>query len=256
VSARTKRERADVLLVERGLAPSRARSQAMILAGEAFAGEQRIDKPGQLVDVALELRIAPRRRFVSRGGEKLDGALRAFGARFDELAGLVAVDVGASTGGFSDCLLQRGAAKIYAVDVGWGQLDDRLRRDTRVVVRERTNARSLGPEDFAEPVDLVVVDASFIGLDKLLPAIASFLRPGGELVALVKPQFEAGREAVSKGRGVIRDVEVREAAIASARGAIEGSGFELVAEVDSEVVGPKGNVERFVHAKKRVEPSP
>jgi 23S rRNA (cytidine1920-2'-O)/16S rRNA (cytidine1409-2'-O)-methyltransferase len=256
VSARTKRERVDVLLVERGLAPSRARAQAMILAGEAFAGELRVDKPGQLVDVALELRIAPRRRFVSRGGEKLDGALRSFGPRFDDLAGIVAVDVGASTGGFSDCLLQRGAAKVYAVDVGWGQLDDRLRRDARVVARERTNARSLGPGDFAEPVDLVVVDASFIGLDKLLPAIASFLRPGGELVALVKPQFEAGREAVSKGRGVIRDVEVREAAIASARGAIEASGFELVAEIDSEVVGPKGNVERFVHAKRRIEASP
>jgi len=254
VSARAKRDRADVLLVERSLAPSRARAQAMILAGEVYAGESRIDKPGQLVDVALELRVSPRRRFVSRGGEKLDGALRSFGARFDGLAGVVAVDVGASTGGFSDCLLQRGASKVYAVDVGWGQLDDRLRRDPRVVVRERTNARSLGPEDFAEPVDLVVVDASFIGLDKLLPAISAFLRPGGELVALVKPQFEAGREAVSKGRGVIRDREVREAAIASARGAIEAAGFELVAEVDSEVVGPKGNVERFVHAKRRLDP--
>ncbi len=254
MSARAKRDRADVLLVERSLAPSRARAQAMILAGEVYAGESRIDKPGQLVDVALELRVSPRRRFVSRGGEKLDGALRSFGARFDGLAGVVAVDVGASTGGFSDCLLQRGASKVYAVDVGWGQLDDRLRRDPRVVVRERTNARSLGPEDFAEPVDLVVVDASFIGLDKLLPAISAFLRPGGELVALVKPQFEAGREAVSKGRGVIRDREVREAAIASARGAIEAAGFELVAEVDSEVVGPKGNVERFVHAKRRLDP--
>jgi 23S rRNA (cytidine1920-2'-O)/16S rRNA (cytidine1409-2'-O)-methyltransferase len=252
LSTRPKRERADVLLVERGLAPSRARAQAMILAGEAFAGTERLDKPGQLVDASRELRVAPRRRFVSRGGDKLEGALRSFGPRFDDLAGTVAVDVGASTGGFTDCLLQRGASKVYAVDVGWGQLDDRLRRDPRVVVRERTNARGLGPQDFSEPVDLVVVDASFIGIDKLVPAIAAFVRPGGELVALVKPQFEAGREAVAKGRGVVRDEAVRAAAIAAARGAIEAAGFDVLAEADSEVAGPKGNVERFVHAKRRV----
>ncbi len=243
------KQRADVLLCERGLAPSRARAQSLIMAGEVFSDQRRIEKPGMLLAPDAELHLAPRRRFVSRGGDKLEGALATFGGRFADLAGVVAVDVGASTGGFTDCLLQRGAAKIYAVDVGFGQLDERLRKDARVVSRERTNARELSATDFEEVIDVVVVDASFIGLGKLLPAIRRILRPNGDLVALVKPQFEAGREAVSKGRGVIRDDAVRDAAIDNARAALREHGFAIVAEADSEVLGPKGNRERFVHAR-------
>ena len=249
MSARVARERADVLLCARGLAESRAKAQSLILAGEVFAGEARVDKPGQLLESDAALRVTPRRRFVSRGGEKLEGALEAFGDHAACVAGAVAVDVGASTGGFTDCLLQRGARKVYAVDVGWGQLDARLRADPRVVVRERTNARSLVAQDFDEPIDLVVVDASFIGVDKLLPAIAAVLRPGGRLVALVKPQFEAGREVVRRGRGVVRDEPERQAAIGGAVDAIARAGFAIEDQVDSALTGPKGNRERFVLAR-------
>ena len=160
------------------------------------------------------------------------------------------IDIGASTGGFTDCLLQRGAARVIAVDVGYGQLAQKLRSDPRVDVRERVNARDLQPADLPGPIDVCVVDASFIGLGKLMPAIARLLRPGGDLVALVKPQFEAGREAASRGGGVIRDEATRLGAIASARAAVEEAGFTVVAEVDSAVPGPKGNVERFVHARR------
>jgi 23S rRNA (cytidine1920-2'-O)/16S rRNA (cytidine1409-2'-O)-methyltransferase len=253
MTSRPTKQRADVLLCERGLAPSRSRAQSFIMAGEAFANDVRIDKPGTLLSVDVVLRVTPRRRFVSRGGEKLEGALAAFGARFADLSGVVAVDVGASTGGFTDCLLQRGAAKVYAIDVGYGQLDDKLRADTRVVSRERTNARDLTAADFQEAIDLVVVDASFIGLAKLLPAIRRILAPSGELVALVKPQFEAGRAEVSRGRGVIRDDAVREEAIGSARRAALEEGFDILAEVDSAVPGPKGNRERFLNARARQE---
>lgn len=240
----------DQLLVERGLAPTLRKAQALVLAGDVWTGDRRIDKAGDTVPHDVELRITARKRFVSRGGDKLEGALAAFGG-FDLLAGRSCVDVGASTGGFTDCLLRRGAARVHAVDVGWGQLDATLRNDPRVAVRERTNARSLTAADFAEPIDLVVVDASFIGIDKLISAIAGFLRPGGDLIALVKPQFEACKEDVSKGKGVIRDEVVREAAIASAVASIEQAGFTIEAQVDSAVHGPKGNVERFVHARRR-----
>ena len=244
------RERVDVVLCNMGLAPSRARAQALVMAGEVFMGDVRVEKPGSLVSTDAELRVTARRRFVSRGGDKLEGALVAFAPTFDTLEGRAALDVGASTGGFTDCLLQRGARKVYAVDVGYGQLDAKLRSDPRVVVRERTNARSLEPTDFADVIDLVVVDASFIGLEKLTPAIARVLRPGGDLVALVKPQFEAGKEEAKRGRGVIRDERAREAAIETARVAIRASSLEIVAEIDSSVAGPKGNVERFVHARR------
>lgn len=235
-------------LVERGLAPSRARAQALIMAGSVRIDDQRIDKPGTLIDKDADLRVIEAMPFVSRGGLKLASALDAFKDAGLDVGGKIAVDVGASTGGFTDCLLSRGVAKVYAVDVGFGQLADKLRRDPRVVVRERTNARYLGPDDFAEPIDLVVVDASFIGLGKLAPALARILRPGGALVALVKPQFEAGRVAVSRGKGVIRDPMLREEAIAAARQSIEQEGFRIEAEADSAVAGPKGNLERFVYA--------
>jgi 23S rRNA (cytidine1920-2'-O)/16S rRNA (cytidine1409-2'-O)-methyltransferase len=245
--SRAARQRADALLVARGLAPTRTQAQALIMAGEVTAAGRRVDKPGALLAADVELAVASRPRFVSRGGDKLDFALGALGVRVE---GKVCLDVGASTGGFTDCLLQRGAARVYAVDVGYGQLADKLRKDARVDVRERVNARDLTPEDFSPPPDLVVVDASFIGLGKLIGAIARVLPPGGELVALVKPQFEAGREAVSRGRGVIRDEDVRLAAVAEARAAVEAAGFAVLGEVDSAVHGPKGNVERFVHARR------
>jgi 23S rRNA (cytidine1920-2'-O)/16S rRNA (cytidine1409-2'-O)-methyltransferase len=242
------RERADALLVARGLAASRAKAQALIMAGAVFSGDRRIDKPGALLGGDAPLAVVTKGpRFVSRGGDKLDAALDALDVR---VTGLVCLDVGASTGGFTDCLLQRGAARVYAVDVGYGQLAEKLRRDARVDVRERVNARDLTPDDFAPLPELCVVDASFIGLGKLIGAIARVLAPGGTLVALVKPQFEAGREAASRGRGVIRDEETRSSAIAAARRAVEAAGFVVLGEVDSAVHGPKGNVERFLHARR------
>jgi 23S rRNA (cytidine1920-2'-O)/16S rRNA (cytidine1409-2'-O)-methyltransferase len=240
------RVRADALLVDRGLAVSRAQAQALIMAGEVTSADRRIDKPGALVAADAPLAVASRRRFVSRGGDKLDSALAAFAI---DVAGRVCLDVGASTGGFTDCLLQRGAARVYAVDVGYGQLADKLRKDPRVDARERVNARDLHVGDFSPAPDLVVVDASFIGIAKLIGAIARVLSGGGELCALVKPQFEAGREAAARGRGVIRDEETRLGAVADARRSIEEAGFAVLGEVDSAVHGPKGNIERFVHAR-------
>ena len=242
------KRRADQLLVDRGLAPSRSKAQALLLAGQVFSGDKRIDKAGMLLadDIPLDVRV--RDRFVSRGGDKLDGALEALAV---DVTGALCVDIGASTGGFTDCLLQRGARHVFAVDVGHGQLAEKLRSDPRVTVRERTNARHLQPEDFPGTVDLVVVDASFIGLSTLMPAIARVLRPGGELVALVKPQFEAGRVEARRGRGVIKDPEVRAAAIARARAGILEHGFDVIGECDSPLPGPKGNLERFVRAKLR-----
>jgi 23S rRNA (cytidine1920-2'-O)/16S rRNA (cytidine1409-2'-O)-methyltransferase len=240
--------RADALVVIRGLATSRAKAQALIMAGEVVSGGHRVDKPGTLLEPDAPLEVAARPRFVSRGGDKLDFALSTLGV---EVEGRACLDVGASTGGFTDCLLQRGAARVYAVDVGYGQLADKLRKDPRVEVHERVNARDLQPGALSPAPDLAVVDASFIGLGKLVGAIARVLRPGGELCALIKPQFEAGREAATRGRGVIRDEETRLDAIASARRSIEEAGFTVLGEVDSAVHGPSGNVERFVHARLR-----
>jgi 23S rRNA (cytidine1920-2'-O)/16S rRNA (cytidine1409-2'-O)-methyltransferase len=248
---RPSRIRVDQLLVERGLAPTRNQAQALVMAGGVSSAGRRVDKAGTLLDADAELSVARSSRFVSRGGEKLDHALTAFAAAGLTVAGCTAVDIGASTGGFSDCLLSRGAAKVYAVDVGYGQLAASLRADPRVVVRERTNARGLTRADFAEPVDLIVVDASFIGLGKLVPAVARILRAEGALVALVKPQFEAGKEAARRGRGVIRDAAVRERAIADARSAVIEAGFVIQSETDSALRGPKGNVERFLYAVRR-----
>lgn len=250
---RPARIRVDQLLVERGLAPSRTQAQALVMAGAVSSAGRRVDKAGTLLDPGAELTLVTRSsRFVSRGGEKLDRALMDFAAVGLDVRGSTAVDIGASTGGFTDCLLARGAGKVYAVDVGYGQLDARLRADPRVVVRERTNARFLTRADFSETVDLVVVDASFIGISKLLPAIADTLRPGGALVALVKPQFEAGKDAARRGRGVIRDAAVRERAVAEARRAVIEAGFVVHAETDSALAGPKGNVERFLYATRAV----
>jgi len=248
---RRTRERADVLVVERGLAESRARAQRLILAGQIWSGERRVEKSGELVGSDAPLELKGGERFVSRGGDKLDGTLEALGV---DVRDATCADIGASTGGFTDCLLQRGARRVFAVDVGHGQLADKLRRDARVVVLERTNARYLSRETLGDAVDVAVVDASFIGIEKLLSGIVAILRDGGTLVALVKPQFEAGRAEAARARGVIRDPAVRDAAIAKARDAIVAAGFEVLGEVDSALKGPKGNRERFVWAR-RVAPS-
>jgi 23S rRNA (cytidine1920-2'-O)/16S rRNA (cytidine1409-2'-O)-methyltransferase len=251
VTRRPPRIRVDQLLVERGLAPSRSKAQALVMAGAVSSGGRRVDKVGTLLETDVELAVAASSRFVSRGGDKLDSALTEFSRAGLEVAGVTAADIGASTGGFTDCLLSRGAAKVYAVDVGYGQLAAPLRVDPRVVVRERTNARDLTAADFPEPIDLVVVDASFIGLGKLMSAITRIVRDEGALVALVKPQFEAGKEAARRGRGVIRDPAVRDRAIAEARRAVIEADFDVVGEVDSALAGPKGNVERFLYAIRR-----
>lgn len=235
--------RADVLLVERGLVESRAKAQALILSGAVLSGTRRIDKAGELLPVDAPLTTKERPRFVSRGGEKLDGAIEKFAL---DVTGLVCADVGASTGGFTDCLLQRGAARVFAIDVGHGQLDERLRCDERVTVMERTNARHLTEEVLGRRVDLVVVDVSFIGLEKLMPALLSILASGGRLLALVKPQFEVGREEATKARGVIRDDALRLEAVARVKEALAAAGFDVLGEADSVLPGPKGNRERFV----------
>lgn len=240
MAARVKKERLDRLLVERGLAESRTEAQRLVMAGEVRVDGQVAAKPGQMVSVAAGLSVDARLPYVSRGGLKLARALDDFG--YDP-AGKVAADVGASTGGFTDVLLQRGAAKVYAIDVGYGQLAWRLRADPRVVVMERTNARYLAHLD--EPVDLVVVDASFISLELLLPAVAGWLRPGGDVIALVKPQFEAGREQVGKG-GVIRDEAVHRQVLDELISWAIARGWRLAGATASPLRGPAGNVEFFL----------
>jgi 23S rRNA (cytidine1920-2'-O)/16S rRNA (cytidine1409-2'-O)-methyltransferase len=245
------RVRLDQLLVSRGLAPSRARAQAIVLAGDVFVAGARVDKAGALVadDAAVDVR-APDHPYVSRGGVKLAGALDAFGL---DVRGLRCLDLGASTGGFTDCLLQRGARQVVAVDVGYGQLAHTLRIDPRVVVMERTNARSLAVEAIGGGADLTVVDASFIGLGALMPAVARCTRDGGDLVALVKPQFEVGREQAARGKGVVRDDATRLEAVARVVDAVRAAGFAPIGQRDSALAGPKGNREVFVHAR-RVPP--
>jgi 23S rRNA (cytidine1920-2'-O)/16S rRNA (cytidine1409-2'-O)-methyltransferase len=246
-STMAERRRVDALLVERGLAPSRARAQALVLGGHVYSGTRRIDKAGNELAIDAELTVRGEERFVSRGGHKLEGALTALGCA---VAGKICADIGASTGGFTDCLLQHGASKVYAIDVGRAQLAEKLRTDARVVVRDETNARHLERSDFAERVELVVVDASFISLEKLLPAIAEILAPGGTLLALVKPQFEVGRSEARRGRGVIRDPELRQQAILRVRQVMSESHFRVLAGVDSSLPGPKGNVEYFLLAER------
>lgn len=233
--------------MELGLVESRTRAQARILAGQVFFGERRVEKVGELVPEGATLRVTELERYCSRGGKKLEGALADLGI---DVSGVVAVDVGASTGGFTDCLLQHGATRVYAVDVGHGQLAEKLRTDARVTVMDRTNARHLQKSSFSEPISLVVVDASFISLDKLLPAIAEFLPSSGRLVALIKPQFEVGREEATRGRGVVSDGAVRDEAIARALENVKAAGFELLGDCRCRVPGPQGNVEHFVSARR------
>lgn len=237
------RVRIDNLLVERELAPSRARAQAMILAGTIVANGARVDKAGERVPADAEITITgDHNPYVSRGGLKLAAALEAFA--YDPRAKVV-IDVGASTGGFTDCLLKAGAARVYAVDVGYGQLAWPLRQDDRVIVLERFNARHLTAQQIPEPCDLVVIDASFISIAKLLPALHPLMTPDGDCLAMVKPQFEAERREVGKG-GVIRDSALRQTVIQRAVDRMLAVGFREVQRADSPVHGPKGNIECFV----------
>lgn len=241
-------ERLDQLLVERGLASSREKARALVLAGQVVVGEHRISKPGARVDPALPLRLKGEvNPYVSRGGLKLAAALAEFGI---DPTGRTCVDVGASTGGFTDCLLQAGARKVYAVDVGYGQLAWTLQQDPRVVALERENVRYLPRERIPEPVDLVVVDASFISLGIVLPKVWELLEPGGEAVVLVKPQFEVGRGQVGKG-GVVRDAAQRRAALDTVLDSARSIGFAVVGDLESPVPGAKkGNVEYLAHLRR------
>ena len=239
--------RADQLLVERGLAESRAKAQALILAGLVFSGERKIEKAGQPLAPEAPLDVRGREHpWVSRGGIKLAHALDRFGW---DVAGAVALDVGSSTGGFTDVLLQRGAAKVYAIDVGTNQLAWKLRQDPRVVVHEQTNARYLTAEIVPEPIDILVCDASFIALAKVLDTAVDLVRPGGRMVALVKPQFEAERGEIGKG-GVVRDPAVHERVCAAAAAWIEGRGWAVEGVAESPITGPEGNREFLLAARK------
>lgn len=239
------RLRADQLLVDRGLAESRAKAQALILAGLVFSGERKVEKAGQALAEEAPLEVRGREHpWVSRGGVKLAHALDRFGWA---VAGAVALDVGSSTGGFTDVLLQRGAAKVFAVDVGTNQLAWKLRQDPRVVVHEQTNARYLTGEIVTESVDLVVCDASFIGLSKVLDTALGFAKPGGRLIALVKPQFEAERHEIGKG-GVVRDPAVHERVCAAAADWVRSRGWEVAGIERSPITGPEGNVEFLLAA--------
>ncbi|RKH36240.1 TlyA family RNA methyltransferase [Corallococcus praedator] len=240
-----KKERLDVLVVERGLAESRTKAQALILAGQVVVGDQRVDKPGALVLVESELRLKGEvLPYVSRGGLKLKGAMDGFGL---DVTGRVGADIGASTGGFTDCLLQHGAVRVHAIDVGYGQLHEKLRKDPRVRSRERVNARYLTQEDLPEKVGVVVIDVSFISLTQVLPSVLTFLSPGGLLVALVKPQFEVGPDRVGKG-GVVRDPVARQDAIDTVTAFVREQGLTVRGLMDSPVPGPAGNVEALLVA--------
>jgi 23S rRNA (cytidine1920-2'-O)/16S rRNA (cytidine1409-2'-O)-methyltransferase len=244
---KSRKERIDVLVVERGLAESRAKAQALILAGQVVVDDQRVDKPGAQVSVDAELRLKGEvLPYVSRGGLKLKGAIDHFGL---EVSGKVGADIGASTGGFTDCLLQQGATRVHAIDVGYGQLHEKLRKDPRVRSRERVNARYLTEEDLPEKVGVMVIDVSFISLTQVLPAALPFLEPGGLLIALVKPQFEVGRERIGKG-GVVKDAAARQEAIDTVTAFVREQGLTVRGVMDSTVPGPAGNVEALLVADK------
>jgi 23S rRNA (cytidine1920-2'-O)/16S rRNA (cytidine1409-2'-O)-methyltransferase len=242
--------RADQLLVSRGLAESRSRAQALIMAGAVFSGERKLAKAGEMLaeDAPVQVR-GKDHPWVSRGGVKLDHGLTHF--RFD-VVGAVALDVGSSTGGFTDVLLSRGAAKVYAVDVGTNQLAWKLRQDPRVAVHEQTNARTLDSSIIPEPIDIVVCDASFIGLAKVLEAPLKLAKPGARLVALIKPQFEAGREEVGKG-GVVRDAAVHQRVCKEAADWVTQQSWTVLGVTPSPITGPEGNIEFLLGAEKTGE---
>ena len=239
------KKRLDVLLVERLYAETRSTAQAIIMSGNVYVNGQKADKPGtsfeETVEIEVRGAVCP---YVSRGGLKLEKALRDFGVKPE---GYVCSDSGASTGGFTDCLLQQGAKKVFAIDVGYGQLDWKIRSDERVVVMERTNIRYVTPEDLGEPLDLSVVDVSFIGLEIVLPAIKKLLKQdSGQVLCLIKPQFEAGKENVGK-KGVVRDPKIHQMVLDNFVSLVESLGFSILGLTFSPVKGPEGNIEFLGH---------
>ena len=238
------KKRLDVLLVERLYADSRTKAQAIIMSGNVYVNGQKADKPGtsfeETVDIEVRGAVCP---YVSRGGLKLEKALRDFGVKPE---GYVCSDSGASTGGFTDCLLQQGAKKVFAIDVGYGQLDWKIRSDERVVVMERTNIRYVTPEDLGEPLDLSVIDVSFIGLEIVLPTIKTLLKPTGQVLCLIKPQFEAGKENVGK-KGVVRDPKIHKMVLDNFVSLVHSLGFRILGLTFSPVKGPEGNIEFLGH---------
>ena len=238
------KKRLDVLLTEQGYADTRSKAQAIIMAGQVYVDGQKADKPGISYEetVSIEVRgdVCP---YVSRGGLKLEKALRDFGVKPD---GYVCSDSGASTGGFTDCLLQQGARKVFAIDVGYGQLDWKIRSDDRVVVMERTNIRYVTPEDLGEPLDLSVIDVSFISLKIVLPTIKTLLKPDGQVLCLIKPQFEAGREKVGK-KGVVRDPDTHKEVLDMFVELADNLDFKILGLTFSPVKGPEGNIEFLGH---------
>jgi 23S rRNA (cytidine1920-2'-O)/16S rRNA (cytidine1409-2'-O)-methyltransferase len=236
--------RLDRILVDRGLVESREKAQALIMAGEVRVNGQKASKPGQSYDADAPIELLAKPPYVSRGGFKLAGALRYFAI---DVTGKVCVDIGSSTGGFTDALLQGGAARVHAVDVGAGQLDWKLRTDARVIVHEGINAREVRPEQIGEPADLLTCDVSFISVTLILPAITALLRPDGQMVILIKPQFEVGKGQVGKG-GIVRDPALHQAACDRVDGAVKEFGF-ATAIMESPVLGAEGNKEFLLHAK-------
>lgn len=238
------KKRLDVLLTEQGYADSRSKAQAIIMSGMVYVDGQKADKPGisyaETVSIEVRGAVCP---YVSRGGLKLEKALRDFGVKPE---GYVCSDSGASTGGFTDCLLQQGAKKVFAIDVGYGQLDWKIRSDERVVVMERTNIRYVTPEQLGEPLDLSVIDVSFIGLEIVLPTIKNLLKPTGQVLCLIKPQFEAGKENVGK-KGVVRDAKIHQMVLDNFVSLVDGLGFRILGLTFSPVKGPEGNIEFLGH---------
>ncbi len=245
------KKRLDVLLTERGLAESRQKAQAIIMAGQVFWQGKRMDKAGASVPEDAELEVRGGLKYVSRGGLKLEKAMETFD--LPDLTGAVAIDAGTSTGGFTDCMLQNGAAKVYAVDVGYGQLAWSLRSDPRVVCMERTNVRYLTGEDIPEPLDFGSVDVSFISLRLILPALRTLMKPEGELVCLIKPQFEAGKEKVGK-KGVVRDRAVHREVLEQFLRHADECGFYVKDLTFSPIRGPEGNIEYLGHLTVREQP--
>lgn len=243
-----KKIRVDQLLIEKGLAESREKAKRMILAGQVLVDGRPAPKPGHAITTDHQIAMKKTERFVSRGGEKLEGAMEAFSI---ELKDNVCLDIGSSTGGFTDCMLQHGAARVYAVDVGKGQLHWKLRKNERVTAMEETNARYLTAETLPERANFASIDTSFISLTKILPAVQALLTPGGEIVSLIKPQFEAGKQAVDKGRGVITDSAIHDEVISRIQAfGTEKLKLQWLNLTTSPIIGPKGNVEFLAHWKR------
>jgi 23S rRNA (cytidine1920-2'-O)/16S rRNA (cytidine1409-2'-O)-methyltransferase len=242
---RTSKIRLDRYLFERGMVQSREQGQALILAGQVLVNGQKKDKAGTLVADDADIRILGEQMpYVSRGGLKLEAALREFSI---DVAGTTALDAGASTGGFTDCLLQHGAKKVYAVDVGYGQMAWKIRQDPRIVVIERTNVRDIDPALVPEKVDIIVIDVSFISLEKVIPSVLRFLKPEARIVALIKPQFEVGKGQVGKG-GIVRDEAARSTAVEKVRTAFQSAGLNVQGIIPSPITGQDGNVEYLIYA--------